>query len=74
MGKPLETITADALQLAPEDRVQLADRLLSSVFPDKDIEDTWAAEVERRINEIESGRAPLIPAAEAITRARAAIK
>jgi len=34
----------------------------------------WAAEVERRIEEIESGRATLIPAAESIDRARAAIK
>jgi len=33
-----------------------------------------AVEVERRIEEIESGRAKLIPAADSIARARAAIK
>ena len=74
MGKQLEAVIAEALQLAPEDRVQLAERLLSSVFPDQELEDKWADEVERRINAIESGRAQLVPAAEAIARARAAIK
>ena len=74
MATPLETVSAEALRLTPEDRVQLADRLLASVFPDKDVENGWSEEVERRIQEIESGRAQLTPAAEAIARARAAIK
>jgi len=37
------------------------------------IEEAWAAEVEHRIDAIESGRATLIPAAASIARARAAI-
>ena len=41
---------------------------------DQEIEDAWATEVERRIDESEIGRAALIPAAESIARARAAIK
>jgi len=43
-------------------------------FEDHEIENAWAAEVERRLEEIESGRAKLIPAADSIARARAAIK
>ena len=39
----------------------------------QDIEDAWAADAEHRIDEIESGRATLIPAAAGIARARAAI-
>jgi putative addiction module component (TIGR02574 family) len=74
MASRLEMLAAEALTLAPEDRVQLADRLISSVFPNKDVEDAWAAEVERRVQEIESGRAALAPASEAIERARSAIK
>ena len=74
MGKQLDSVTADALKLAPEDRVELAERLLSSVFSDQRLEDAWADEVERRIEAIESGRAQLIPAAEAVARARATIK
>ena len=74
MATRLESLAAEALTLAPEERVQLADRLIASVFPNQDVEDAWANEVERRIREIESGRAPLTPASEAIARARAAIK
>ena len=74
MSNQRETVEAQALKLSPEERAQLADRLLTSLFEDHDIEDAWAAEVERRIEEIENGRAKLIPAAESIARARAAIK
>ena len=74
MSTHLEIIEAQALSLAPEERAQLADRLITSLFHDQDIEEAWAVEVERRIEDIESGRAKLIPASEAIARARAAIK
>jgi putative addiction module component (TIGR02574 family) len=74
MSNDLEIVEAQALKLSPEERAQLADRLIASLFEDSEIEDTWAAEVERRIEEIESGRAKPIPAAESIARARAAIK
>ena len=74
MASRLESLAAEALRLAPEDRVQLADRLIASVFPNQDVEEAWADEVERRVQEIESGRAQLTPAGEAIARARSAIK
>jgi putative addiction module component (TIGR02574 family) len=74
MSNQLEIVEAQALKLSPEERAQLADRLVASLFKDQDIEDAWAAEVERRIDEIEGGRATLIPAANSIARARAAIK
>ncbi len=74
MSNQLEIVEAQALKLSPEERAQLADRLITSLFEDHEIENTWAAEVERRIEEVESGRAKLIPAADSIARARAAIK
>ena len=74
MPNQLAMVEAQALKLSPEERAQLADRLITSLFEDHEIEGAWAAEVERRIEEIESGRAKLIPAAESIARARAAIK
>ena len=74
MTNRLEVVEAQALALSPEDRAQLADKLITSLFVDHDIENAWSAEVERRIGEIESGRAKLIPAADSIARARAAIK
>jgi putative addiction module component (TIGR02574 family) len=74
MSNQLEIVEAQVLKLSPEERAQLADRLITSLFEDHEIEDAWAAEVERRVDEIESGRAKLIPAADSIARARAAIK
>lgn len=74
MSSQLRIVEAEALKLTAEERAQLADRLIASLFEDNQIEDAWAAEVERRIEEIESGRSRLLPAAEAIARARSAIK
>ena len=74
MSTQLEAVEAQALNLSVEERAKLADRLITSLFEDHKIEDAWAAEVERRIEEIESGRAKLIPVSDAISRARAAIK
>jgi putative addiction module component (TIGR02574 family) len=74
MPSQLAVVEAQALKLTAEERARLADRLLASLSEDHEIEEAWAVEVERRIEEVESGRAQLIPAAEAIARARAAIK
>ena len=74
MSSQLKIVEAEALKLTAEERVQLADRLIASLFDDTEIEEAWAAEVERRIEEIEDGRAKLIPAGEAIARARAALE
>jgi len=72
MAGQLEIVEAQALKLTAEERAHLADKLIASLFEDREVEDLWAEEVERRVEEIESGRAKLIPAAEAIARARAA--
>jgi putative addiction module component (TIGR02574 family) len=74
MANELEMVEAQALKLSPEERAHLADRLIASLFQDQEVEEGWAAEVERRIEDIESGRSRMIPADEAIARARAAIK
>jgi putative addiction module component (TIGR02574 family) len=74
MSNQAEAIEAQALTLSAAERVRLADRLIASVFEDEAIEAAWSVEVERRIAEIEAGRASLIPASHAIARARDAIK
>jgi putative addiction module component (TIGR02574 family) len=74
MSNQIDVLEAEALKLTPEERARLADRLIASLSDDAEIEDAWAAEVERRIAEIEAGRAPVVPAAEAIARARDALK
>lgn len=74
MPSQLEIAEAEALKLEPDNRLLLADRLNASVFKDSRIEDAWAVEADRRIEEIESGRAKLIPAAEVIAHLRTLIK
>ena len=74
MPSQLEFVEAEALKLSPEDRAELAQRLIHSLFEDSEVEEAWAVEVERRVAAIESGRSPVIPASEAIARARAALK
>jgi len=74
MSNQVDVLEAEAMKLTPEERARLADRLIASLSDDAEIEEVWAAEVERRIAEIEAGRAPVVPAAEAIARARDALK
>jgi len=70
----LEKLEAEALKLSPGERAALAQRLLASLEVDAEIEDVWAVELQRRIAEVESGAAPVIPIDEALRQARAALK
>ena len=74
MSSQVEVLDAQAMKLTAEERARLADRLIASLAENAEIEEAWAAEVERRIAEIEAGRAPVVPAADAIARARDALK
>lgn len=74
MPSQLESVEAEALKLSPEERAELAQRLLDSLFEDSEVEEAWAVEVERRVAAIESGRSAVIPASESIARARTALK
>ncbi|HJV59690.1 MAG TPA: addiction module protein [Albitalea sp.] len=73
MSTQFATLEAEALKLSPEERVLLADHLLASVGPPGEVEDAWATEVERRLAEVESGRALLVPFEQAVKRARQAL-
>lgn len=66
MSSQLEIVEDQALKLTAEEWARLADQLIASLFEDN--------EVERRIEEIESGRVQLVPATDALARARAAIE
>lgn len=74
MQTQFETLEAEALKLSSAERARLAEHLIASLDEDSEIEEEWAAETERRIAEIEAGTAQLIPAADAIARARATLK
>lgn len=49
MSISIAAVEAQALLLSPEDRAQLADRLLASLASDTDVDDAWSAEAERRL-------------------------
>jgi putative addiction module component (TIGR02574 family) len=70
----LEILEAEALKLTPGERAALAQRLLASLDEDAEIEAVWAAEVEHRIADVESGSVQVIPIAEALARVRAVLK
>jgi putative addiction module component (TIGR02574 family) len=74
MDIQLETLEAEALKLTSGERAAFAQLLLASLDEDAEIEDAWAGEVERRINEIESGAVQVVPISEALAHVRAALK
>jgi putative addiction module component len=48
MPGQLEIVEAQALKLSPEERAQLADRLIASLFEDHEVEEAGAADRPRR--------------------------
>ena len=63
MTKPAERVLSEALSLDTRERAEIAAELIASLDgePDEDVEAAWAAEVERRVGEVEAGRATLVP-------------
>lgn len=54
-----------------EIRITLVDKILESLSPtEKEIDELWKAEVERRIDEVESGRAQTVPGEEVFAKIR----
>lgn len=74
METQFETVAEEALKLTAGERAALAQRLLASLDEDAEVDDAWAAEVERRIAEVESGAVQVIPIEEALSQVRAALK
>lgn len=56
----------DAMTLPPDDRADLAAKLLDSLDEGEGVvEETWAGEIKRRIEEVESGAVKTVPWSEA---------
>lgn len=71
MSSTVEALEAEALQLPAAERARLVERLIASLDIDPDVEEAWAAEVERRNAEIESGAVALISGPEALAKLKA---
>ncbi|MEK6282757.1 MAG: addiction module protein [Acidobacteriota bacterium] len=67
----VETLEAAALHLSPGERARLVERLIATLDADPEIEEAWAAEVERRQAEIESGAVSLLPGPETLAKLKA---
>jgi putative addiction module component (TIGR02574 family) len=76
MGLPLKQVEAAALDLPLRERAQLAHRLLASLDEDveedqEEVERAWEEELRRRVAEVESATAELIPAEQVFAELRA---
>lgn len=76
MSTDLDQLTADAMKLSLRDRVQLAQRLVSTIDDEvePDTEALWFAEAERRLEELRVGKVEGIDSEDAFRTAREALK
>ena len=70
MSESLHAVEAAALELSPEDRARLAQRLLDSLPRDQGVEAAWDEEIKRRVAELEAGTMVTVPASEVFAEAR----
>ena len=76
MRTPYDEIVADAMKLPLRDRVRLAQHLVSTIEDqlETDVEALWAAEAERRLEELRTGKVQGIEAAEAFRKAHESLE
>lgn len=76
MSTNLDQLTADAMKLPLRDRLQLAQRLVSTLDDEveADTEALWFAEAERRLEELRSGKVQGIDSDAAFRTAREALE
>lgn len=66
-----DDLFAEAVSLPLDIRTQLVDKLLQSLHPtQKEIDELWSAEAERRVDEIRSGKVKTIPGEEVFRKIR----
>ena len=61
VSDPAQKVLHDALELDSPDRAHVAAELIASLDgpADADVDEAWAAEIERRVQEVEEGTAEL---------------
>jgi len=73
MAATNDRVIEEALSLPADVRISLIEKLLTSLnLPvDEEIDRLWAEEAERRVSQIEEGKAKLVPGEEVFTKIRA---
>jgi len=65
----IEELEAAAMQLPPDERERLGEKLLSSVDAPLEFEDEWAQEADRRVEELLDGTVEPVPGDEVLRAA-----
>ena len=66
-----EDLIAEAVSLPVEIRTQIIDKLLQSLNPSwKDIDELWAKEAEKRVEEIKTGEVKTVPGEKVFKKIR----
>ncbi len=56
MGAHVDEVLAKAMKLDPDERAEIAERLLDSLRPaDAEVGEAWRAEIRTRIEDLDSG-------------------
>jgi putative addiction module component (TIGR02574 family) len=66
MIQTIDALAQGAIELPPDQRFALAQRILASVEPEEEagIDDAWTVEIRERIRKFDSGETKAIPGAE----------
>jgi putative addiction module component (TIGR02574 family) len=73
MTTAIKDLADEVLQLSPEDRAFLAERLLDSL-EEVEIDDAWGKEAKRRRDEVRGGKVKPIPAEKVYQRIERLLK
>jgi putative addiction module component (TIGR02574 family) len=70
MTTKVKRIFDDAMKLTEKQRAELTGKLLDTLepHPDQDVHAAWAAEIEKRVDELERGIVKAVPWSEARKR------
>jgi putative addiction module component (TIGR02574 family) len=74
MPRSLQAVEAAALELSPEERAQLAQRLLASLPRDPEVEAAWDEEISKRVADLEAGLIGTTPAEDVFVQGRSLLK
>ena len=71
MSTTVEALEAEVLQLTPGERSRLLERLIVSLDEDREVEEAWTREADRREAELDAGTVTAVPGDQMMERLRA---
>ncbi len=74
MTTTLETITAEALKLNPEEQANLVERLVANIEGAIPMHPEWEAEIARRVADLDAGRVETLAGEQVFAEMRTMIE